>query len=1087
MGVPHVKVMYLFAGKRRHSDIGALLQQLQCSGVITLTLLEFDIERSESHDLSKQGLWDEIRGKLTSGKWFLIVSPPCNTFSRARFQWRRHPGPRPLRNKTWPKGFPWLAKVQAAAVSDANSFIEQCITSCRCVLDAGGWFLFEHPEDLGKVEDEHPGSVWQWEEMADLLSVAQGGCFAIHQCQFGALTPKPTRLLCSFKFSHKLCYHGMPKYDSTGRYLGPLPRKCGHIHKHKLIGKTAAAWNTGPSAAYPPGMCRFIAQVILDAYASFGGGCKNVSSLGPSKFSSKVDVGCNSVSSSKVNVGCNNISSMGSSNFSPVVDPDHLSRDLSPLASSTSVFQVDSDSEHFERLEPIADNKQGQRDSTKAEGFDLTACCNRGRPIWVEWDGKEKEFTDGFGLCSPTRWPPLSRGAHRSENMLGLASSTFKLLENFVITQLPDPRLSAFKLVTGKLANSPFTPDSLQHLRQQWSLQLPDPADALVVDAGQPFFLRGLAQWLEIFDDPDFRCLVEEADSFSVGVRVGVDAPLPRTPQVFPCKEKFRRLDESDFNPIALNYQSAQLSCAELEEKFREEEALGRMFPTRLAILKEQFGEEHVRIASMAAIAKPDGAVRPLHDGTHSVRVNNSIVYQDQLQCPGPAEVASVVREAMESLEAPFAVSADIKAAHRLVKVRKSDWPYLACRADSNSDVVWVNTVGTFGISSAPYWWSKLFALIGRFVGHIMLQSMFWQLVYVDDLHGTFVGERKFIHLWIWVLAFELVGTPFGYHKFKGGVAAEFIGYQLKYDSSQVGISIKRGGWLREWIQKAQQNKFVVVARDFAEFLGRLGFVSQLLTWMKPHLSPLFAWSAAISNSTVGRLPDTVVLTLKFIDAGLDMETYLVSVRRPIEFSGEQFRTDAKCEDNLVVLGGWEVQSGRWFKIDVTPSQAPYFFVGGKGSQWASTSAELMASLAALVAFGWVKDSSLRRSVEFSLSAGTDNRANEFLSSKRSTTKWPLMLINMQLSALLSRSHLSLRLRWRPREENTVADDLTNSVYGQVDLSKQISISFEDLPLSLVNSLWRTKVDFDTKRIAAKSSGARDHNLKRKKTDKSPW
>ena len=95
--------------------------------------------------------------------------------------------------------------------------------------------------------------------------------------------------------------------------------------------------------------------------------------------------------------------------------------------------------------------------------------------------------------------------------------------------------------------------------------------------------------------------------------------------------------------------------------------------------------------------------MRPLHDGTHSVQVNNSIVYRDQIQCPGPAEVAAIVRESVESREAPFCVSADILAAHRLVKVRRRDWPYMCCKADTGSPTVWVNKVGTFGISSAPY------------------------------------------------------------------------------------------------------------------------------------------------------------------------------------------------------------------------------------------------------------------------------------------------------------------------------------------------------------------------------------------------
>ena len=90
-------------------------------------------------------------------------------------------------------------------------------------------------------------------------------------------------------------------------------------------------------------------------------------------------------------------------------------------------------------------------------------------------------------------------------------------------------------------------------------------------------------------------------------------------------------------------------------------------------------------------------------------------------------------------------------------------------RADSLSKVVWINKVGTFGVSSAPYWWSKLFALIGRFVGHVMQTAAYWHLVYVDDLHGAFTGPLKFELLWVWLLAFEVIGTPFGYHKFKGG------------------------------------------------------------------------------------------------------------------------------------------------------------------------------------------------------------------------------------------------------------------------------------------------------------------------------
>eukprot|EP00435_Cladocopium_sp_Y103_P049027 s1164_g14.t1 len=398
--------------------------------------------------------------------------------------------------------------------------------------------------------------------------------------------------------------------------------------------------------------------------------------------------------------------------------------------------------------------------------------------------------------------------------MRKLAEDTFGLLRQGVAEAVQDVRREAFKLVTGKLQSAPFPEALLSKVRGRIAALLRDPTDAVVRDEGQPFYLRLLSQWLEVFRDPDVDCLVNTADSYATGVNVGVDAPLPRSPQVFPPKVKHRKLDGTEFNPIAENYSSAQLSYKELEEKFREEEALGRMVPSKLSVLKGRYGDR-LRIASMAAIVKPDGGVRPLHDATHSVMVNHSIRYRDQLQCPGPAEVAGIVRGAVETKEAVFCVSADIKAAHRLVKVRESDWPFLCCRADSTSDVVWMNKVGTFGVSSAPYWWAKLFAAIGRFVGHILQAAVFWHLVYVDDLHGAFAGLHKFDMLWIWLLAFEVIGTPFGYHKFKGGFSSDFVGFHLRYDKNQVGITTKRGSWLVDWIRGLESKRFVGTSVNF--------------------------------------------------------------------------------------------------------------------------------------------------------------------------------------------------------------------------------------------------------------------------------
>ena len=519
--VPLVKVLYLFAGRKRHSDVAAYLKAAEAKGSIRLILKEFDIERSPDHDLTSNSLWQEVFQTLEEGKWVVIVSPPCNTFSRARFQ-RRHPGPRPLRTKHWPRGFPWLSNFNKQKVAEANFFVDQCLVACETAANHEGYFILEHPEDLGAIDDETPGSIWQWTEVLDLMVRCKALCFALHQCKFGALTPKPTRILTNFAVSDDRCYMSLPKFDKHGVYQGPLPRKCGHRHTHSLIGKTGQRWNTSPSAAYPPGLCEFFSNLIIHAFASFGGGQDDpVGTRAPKR---------------------------------PIDSEPSGLTGKSRKIDLEEAPQVVEDSEDDGAKSSYTEQQQHQQQLD--DEFDPQLCYNAGAPIQVEWDHKSHGFIDGFGLCSPTRWKPFQRGVRRSDKMNQLAEATFNILSDCVSNSIADVRKEAFKLVTGKLGESPFSETTLAALRSKWAELLPDPKEALVLDQGQPFLLRGLAQWLRIFEDPDVHWLVDESDSFSTGVYLGVDRPLPRSSQVFPAKTKHRSMDETTFCPIAENYPS---------------------------------------------------------------------------------------------------------------------------------------------------------------------------------------------------------------------------------------------------------------------------------------------------------------------------------------------------------------------------------------------------------------------------------------------------------------------------------------------------------------------------------------------------
>ena len=191
-------------------------------------------------------------------------------------------------------------------------------------------------------------------------------------------------------------------------------------------------------------------------------------------------------------------------------------------------IQVDSDSEadvsQQKQSKMMVPQPSPQSEGASPEGedsFDAQACLNRGHPIVVEWDGRERDFIDGFGLCSPTCWHPASRGVRRTEKMQKLASETFEMLLDTVNKYIPDVRAEAFRLATGKVSESPFPPLALDALRKRWASLLPDPQLAVQIAEGQPFLLHGLAQWLEIFEDPEVGSLVDTRDSFATGVPGG--------------------------------------------------------------------------------------------------------------------------------------------------------------------------------------------------------------------------------------------------------------------------------------------------------------------------------------------------------------------------------------------------------------------------------------------------------------------------------------------------------------------------------------------------------------------------------------
>ena len=164
-------MLYLFCGRQRKADIKFFLHEAGKFSDFDVHVREVDIERSAADDLLQQDLWDEIWQAIRSGAYdVLVLTPPCNSFSRARSNFQLTPGPVPIRNVHYPWGFPWLSGRNLQLVTDHNFLLQNCFKTISIGLEMRCDFLFEHPEDLGVTSSgEHPASVWQLQEMRDLV------------------------------------------------------------------------------------------------------------------------------------------------------------------------------------------------------------------------------------------------------------------------------------------------------------------------------------------------------------------------------------------------------------------------------------------------------------------------------------------------------------------------------------------------------------------------------------------------------------------------------------------------------------------------------------------------------------------------------------------------------------------------------------------------------------------------------------------------------------------------------------------------------------------------------------------------------
>jgi hypothetical protein len=444
----------------------------------------------------------------------------------------------------------------------------------------------------------------------------------------------------------------------------------------------------------------------------------------------------------------------------------------------------------------------------------------------------------------------------------------------------------------------------------------------------------------------------------------------------------------------------------------------------------------------------------------------------------------------------------DIKKAHRRIPVLRSEWGRQACQvrgsaactaqlrrtsskrqlegtesansmrglkkedfsaAELQQDV-YLNCVGTFGVSSAGYWWGRAAGALVRMTHYVLShEDALWALIYSDDgvlISGEEWKERSLI-LHIFVLV--VLGVPLAWHKVRGGVEAEWIGYWLDLGRFELGVSILRATaastWLKERVREGRAQ-----LGELLQGLGRIGFITGAVEFLRPFLGPLYAWASAGPRCARPPLPPMIMLIMKYLSEEL-LSAHSMPCERKARQLGEVFRMDAKAEGDTVVIGGWRSQGGcltvdaPWFSVALTRKTAPWAFARGEPFRTIA-SLELLGSLVGLMVLVPDVDPRGETSATLSLSCGTDNQGNAHLLDRMLTTKYPLGVVLMELAHQMRARRLILRAHWLPRLENEEADALTNFDYRHFDPTKRVDVKLEDLRFAVLNELFQAGEDY---------------------------
>ena len=238
-----------------------------------------------------------------------------------------------------------------------------------------------------------------------------------------------------------------------------------------------------------------------------------------------------------------------------------------------------------------------------------------------------------------------------------------------------------------------------------------------------------------------------------------------------------------------------------------------------------------------------------------------------------------MIAEAFDEGGSHWILVFDISKAHRRIPVLPEEWGRQACQVRGSAAVtaqatrareaagrppsrpralrrqdftpkelsedVYVNKVGTFGVSSAGYWWGRAVGAVVRLTHYALGHThALWALIYSDDGKITAGGDYQARKLLLHMLVLMVLRVPISWKKVRGGPEVEWIGYFFDLGRLEIGVTFARAVWASNWLSdKVAEGR--VRLGELREGLGMLQFIAGPVEHIRPFLGPLYAWSAA--------------------------------------------------------------------------------------------------------------------------------------------------------------------------------------------------------------------------------------------------